>query len=216
MTNLAQFATQCLVTLRVVIYLIAPKSQITVPFHSSNLIIVDHNGEPYTPMRPIVEGMGLDWKTQYRKLTSNKKRWNMVIMTTVALDNKQRESTCIPLRKLFGWLQTIQPNRVRVDIRDTVIEFQNKCDDVLWEYWNKEQLDPIMPVQPPKRMRFLMTMEHGHVVSTLPVPFESMVAAPCEIAERLKEPGSFSIEDYLEIAKVANEKVAELVKWKLG
>lgn len=42
-------------------------SQITVPFHSTELYLVEHNGQPYTPMKPIVEGMGLDWKSQYAK-----------------------------------------------------------------------------------------------------------------------------------------------------
>lgn len=32
---------------------------ITVPFHGSALYVVNHNGEPYTPMKPIVEGMGM-------------------------------------------------------------------------------------------------------------------------------------------------------------
>ncbi|ENM5751831.1 hypothetical protein CW613_000002 [Vibrio mimicus] len=34
-------------------------NQITVPFHGSSLFIVEHNGEPYTPMKHIVEGMGM-------------------------------------------------------------------------------------------------------------------------------------------------------------
>jgi len=35
--------------------------QITlVPFHQQDLFLIDHNGEAYTAMRPIVEGMGLD------------------------------------------------------------------------------------------------------------------------------------------------------------
>ena len=32
---------------------------ITVPFHGAELYVVEHNGQPYTPMKPIVEGMGL-------------------------------------------------------------------------------------------------------------------------------------------------------------
>lgn len=34
---------------------------ITVPFHGSALYVVNHNGEPYTPMKPIVKGMGMEW-----------------------------------------------------------------------------------------------------------------------------------------------------------
>ncbi|MBZ9133183.1 hypothetical protein H5U46_25280, partial [Escherichia coli] len=29
---------------------------INVPFHGADLYVVNHNGEPYTPMKPIVEG----------------------------------------------------------------------------------------------------------------------------------------------------------------
>ncbi|WP_039990668.1 phage antirepressor N-terminal domain-containing protein, partial [Vibrio azureus] len=72
------------------------------PFYGSNLLVVEYNNEPYIPMKPIVEGIGLNWKTQYRKLTGNSERWTMVIMTMVASDNKPRERICIPLRKLFG------------------------------------------------------------------------------------------------------------------
>ena len=43
-------------------------TQITVPFHNAELYVVEHNGQPYTPMKTIVEGMGLDWKSQFVKL----------------------------------------------------------------------------------------------------------------------------------------------------
>lgn len=44
---------------------------------------------------------------------------------------------CLPLRKLAGWLQTISPNKVKPEIRDRVIQYQNECDDVLYDYWTK-------------------------------------------------------------------------------
>ncbi|MEZ9558394.1 phage antirepressor N-terminal domain-containing protein, partial [Vibrio splendidus] len=94
-------------------------NQIRVPFHGSNLFLIQHNGEPYTPMRPVVEGMGLAWQTQHRKLTTNTERWGVTMMVIPSLD-RHNEVTCIPLRKLFGWLQTLQPNRIREEIRDKV------------------------------------------------------------------------------------------------
>ncbi len=54
---------------------------INVPFRNTTLEMIDHDGQPYVAMKPIVEGMGLDWKTQHRKLTADKGRWGMVIMT---------------------------------------------------------------------------------------------------------------------------------------
>lgn len=42
-------------------------TQITVPFHNAELYLVEHDGQPYTPMKPIVEGMGLAWQSQLAK-----------------------------------------------------------------------------------------------------------------------------------------------------
>lgn len=72
-----------------------------VPFHNANLSIVNHNGQPYVPMKPIVEGMGLDWMGQYTKL---KQRFASTIeeITTVAQDGKQRTMICLPLKSYLA------------------------------------------------------------------------------------------------------------------
>ncbi len=44
---------------------------------------------------------------------------------------------CMALRKLAAWLNSISPNKVRPEIRDKVIQYQEECDDVLYEYWAK-------------------------------------------------------------------------------
>lgn len=110
---------------------------ITVPFHGSNLFVVEHNNQPYTPMKPIVEGMGLAWQVQQRKLAANPERWGITKMVIPTVGGYQ-ETLCLPLRKLFGWLQTISPNKVKADIRANVIRYQNECDDVLWQYWTNQ------------------------------------------------------------------------------
>ena len=183
-------------------------NQITVPFHGSNLIIVEHNNEPYTPMKPIVEGIGLDWRTQARKLRSNSTRWGVVMMTTHSLD-KHNQTTCIPLRKLFGWLQTLQPSRIRDDIRETVIQYQNECDDVLWQYWSKQQ-EPLIPIETPKHLRLLLNMENGQVVSSQPVPMDCCVFSRAEIPKLLVEPGYFSINELKLIADTAMNKITDI------
>lgn len=34
-------------------------NMMTVPFHGNSLYVVNHNGEPYVHMKPVVAGMGL-------------------------------------------------------------------------------------------------------------------------------------------------------------
>ena len=66
-----------------------------VPFANGELTLIDCNGEPYVAMKPVVEGMGLTWKTQYRKIVQ---RFNsvMVEMTTTGKDGKQYSMLCLP------------------------------------------------------------------------------------------------------------------------
>ncbi|OWF76999.1 phage antirepressor Ant [Yersinia rohdei] len=112
-------------------------STINVPFHGANLYVVNHNGEPYAPMKPIIDGMGMDWASQFTKLKNRFKTCVVKITMQLPGDDQQRDVTCLALRKLNGWLQTISPNKVKPEIRDKVIQYQEECDDVLYEYWTK-------------------------------------------------------------------------------
>lgn len=117
---------------------------LAVPFHGNQLYIINQNGEPYTPMKPIVEGMGLAWQVQHRKLTENKARWGVTEMV-IPSSGGQQEMVCIPLRKLFGWMQGIHPNKVNPEIRETVIQYQNECDEVLYQHWRARLAVPVYP-----------------------------------------------------------------------
>ncbi len=108
-------------------------STINVPFHGANLCIVNRDGNPYVPMKPIIEDMGLDWASQFTKL---KKRFSKGIVE-IAIPSKGGEQSmiCLAMHKLTGWLYSIMPNKVKPEIRDKVIKYQEECDDVLYEYW---------------------------------------------------------------------------------
>lgn len=107
-----------------------------INFHNDTIFLVEHNNQPFTPLKPICENIGIDWKVQHRKLTDPQgRRWTIHHMTTVAEDGKQRKMICLPLRKVAGWLMTISPSKVRPEIKDRLIAYQNECDEVLWSYW---------------------------------------------------------------------------------
>lgn len=128
---------------------VAASRAITVPFHGADLYVVEHNGQPFTPMKPIVTAMGLDWGSQFRKVAANESRWGIrniqipsgatIAESTIvgSADGKSRELTCIPVRKVAAWLATVEPGKVKnPDVRARVVMYQNECDDVLWQYWN--------------------------------------------------------------------------------
>lgn len=110
----------------------------SVDFHGQALMVISKDNEPYVAMRPIVEGMGLAWQPQHRKLTEDGVRFCVTMMVTqMPGDDQAREITTIPLRKLTGWLMTLQPSRMEASIAKKVLLYQNECDDALWAYWSK-------------------------------------------------------------------------------
>ncbi|WP_334469818.1 phage antirepressor N-terminal domain-containing protein [Arsenophonus sp. PmNCSU2021_1] len=140
-------------------------STINVPFHGNNLYVVNYNGEPYVPMKPIVDGMGMDWASQFTKL---KQKFNSTIaeITMVAEDGKERNMICLALRKLAGWLATISPNKVKPEIRDKVIQYQQECDDILYEYWTTGQVKA-KPRKQVKQIAGCITAEQQEAIKQL-------------------------------------------------
>lgn len=110
-----------------------------IPFHDDTVFLADREGQPYVPIRPIVENLGLSWKPQFTKLKANVKRWTVTIMVTVAADGKRRETVCIPLRKFFAFLLSIEPSKVKPAIRHKVEMYQEECDEALWRHWSGEE-----------------------------------------------------------------------------
>lgn len=110
---------------------------VNVEFYGDQLMIVNHNGEPYVPMKPVVENMGLAWQSQLYKVSKNPKRWGITKMV-IPTQSGMQEMVCLPLRKLFGWLATVSPNKVNPSIKDKIIRYQDECDNVLWQYWTSK------------------------------------------------------------------------------
>lgn len=139
-------------------------STINVPFHGDNLYVVNYNGEPHVPMKPIVEGMGLDWKSQFSKIKSRFSKGMVEI--TIPTKGGEQSMICLALRKLAGWLHTISPNKVKPEIRDKVIQYQEECDDVLYEYWTTGEVKA-KPRKQVKQIAGRITSEQQEAIKQL-------------------------------------------------
>ncbi len=108
-----------------------------VPFHGTTLYLVEHEGEPFAPVKPICDAIGLDVTTQQSKLSSAKARWGTRLIPATDADRKKYNMLCLPMRKLGGWLASINGPRIKPEIREKLIAYQNECDDALWRYWSE-------------------------------------------------------------------------------
>lgn len=124
---------------------------VRVPFRGSEIIAIEMAGEQYVAIKPICVCLGLDDRSQRRKITSNKPRWGGVILTLPSVSGDQ-ETLCIPRGKLFGWLATISPNKVAAALRDTLIAYQNEADAVLDRYFRQRHAEQHGADQPASRI----------------------------------------------------------------
>ena len=136
-----------------------------VSFHEDTIYCLDYQGEPFAPVKPIVENMGMDWASQTAKLKANKERWSVSIIetispkgianiTTPSLMGGEQKMLCMPVRKLPAFFASISPNKVKPELRPKIIRYQNECDEVLWRYWTQGKAErtssnpiPAVPVQ---------------------------------------------------------------------
>ena len=105
---------------------------------SDTIFCLTHNNQPFTPMKPIIENMGLGWASQTQKLNANKDRWG-VTMIVIPSENGEQNMLCMPVRKLPAYMNSINPKKVRAELRAKIELYQNESDDALWKYWTDGQ-----------------------------------------------------------------------------
>ncbi len=119
-----------------------------VTFHGDTIFCITLNDQPYVPVKPIAENLGLAWQAQAAKLSANKDRWSVTMIVTVAQDGKKRETLCIPVRKLPAFLASINSKKIRPELRPKIELYQAECDDALWDYWMKGRAERPATLKP--------------------------------------------------------------------
>lgn len=108
---------------------------ISLPFQGDTLTYMIQGGEQMVPMRPICENLGLDWKSQHRKLTSGDRPWGCGHMTTHDASGRAQEMLCLPVFMLPAWLFSVSPSKVRPELRDKLVAYQAECARVLYRHF---------------------------------------------------------------------------------
>ncbi|WP_399696551.1 phage antirepressor N-terminal domain-containing protein [Xenophilus sp.] len=105
---------------------------VSVKFLGATLQGAIKDGACFVAMRPVVEGMGLDWASQYTKMTKDEVLGPTVVeITMVAEDGKRRAMTCIPEEYLQGWMFTVKPGKVKAILRAKIVRYKRECYRVL-------------------------------------------------------------------------------------
>lgn len=126
-----------------------------VTFHGDTIFCLTYGNQPYTPAKPIVENLGPGWASQSQKLNSNKARWGVTIIV-IPSESGEQQMLCLPVRKLPAYLSSINPKKVRPELRAKIELYQAESDDALWNYWmngraERAKAEPVIPSPISKR-----------------------------------------------------------------
>ncbi len=196
----------------------AESNLITIDFHGKQLETFKEGDTEWVSVRSLCEGMGLHTEAQQKKLNANKEKFNTSLKRGVGKDGKSREIYCIPLKKMPGWLFTVDPNRVKPEARETVELYQEECFDVLYSYWHgkgqqSKPQQPQLPVIQPETITTVITIEPGkpprsqtYAGKVALVPCEALIEFE-KVALRLHRDHMFALEkatqDFLEAGVTA-------------
>ena len=149
---------------------LVPVEQKTVLFYEDEITatVIDEEGRQqiYVPLRPICEYLGLAWSSQLQRTRNDAvlaQEMTSVLISTrksddSALGPKTSAMICLPLDMINGWLFGINANRVRDDLRERLIRYQQDCYRVLAQAF----LSP--PARPDASTTLLQVREMGRAI----------------------------------------------------
>jgi len=89
---------------------LVPIEQKTVDFYEDQVTAVRlASGDVFIPLRPIVDGLGIDWASQTRRINrdpilTEESKVCVVVTTTQGLPDQRRNMLCLPLKHISGFL----------------------------------------------------------------------------------------------------------------
>lgn len=108
---------------------------IPVPGASSPIMAVQHDGTEWASITHVCDALGIDSKSQRRKIQG--KSWACGVMMTLQVAGQNREVFMVDRRTLTMWLATIDTNRVSEAARPTLEAYQLEAANALDSYFHK-------------------------------------------------------------------------------
>jgi len=98
---------------------------------------INEQGMVFIAMKPLIEAMGLNWKSQSVKLNKDS-RYGVIAIPYETASGVQ-EMVSLNADHLPAFLYSINPNKVKKELRDKIIAFQNETFAVINSYWRGKQ-----------------------------------------------------------------------------
>ncbi len=129
---------------------IVPIREQGVEFYGDTLIAAEGpDAQIYVPLKPISDSLGLSWPGQSERTRRHPVLSRAIVLVRVGADSRRGNpnALALPLDMLPGWLFGINAERIKPELREKVIRYQEECFRVLWNAF-KGDIQPATPAPP--------------------------------------------------------------------
>jgi hypothetical protein len=114
---------------------------VQVEFKSNKIEVVEES--QLVVVKDICISIGVDPKRQISKINSDCSFDSQLIKANT--NGGIQEVFCIPLSQLNGWLFSINPNKVKPEVKQKLIDYKKECFNVLFNHFNpNHQAEPYL------------------------------------------------------------------------
>ncbi|WP_336938989.1 phage antirepressor N-terminal domain-containing protein [Acinetobacter modestus] len=193
-----------------------------VKFNNQQVPVFFQNDKPYVAMKPICENIGLNWDGQRQRIKRNHVLNQGAVIITAPSSSGEQDYVALPLGMLNGWLMGVDANKVRLEIKDTLIKYQLECYDVLYKHFMpkpKKQIDMSMYVSKDVHHNLAlkyhrMFRQYDDMIDTMRAQVEDM-QRKCRRYDFKMARSAISIEEAANVLKVPVSKIKKVFQDEL-
>lgn len=110
----------------------------SIIINDTEIFIISNGIEKFVAIKPICQALGVSVQKQLEKIKNDEILSSTITLrVTVGADGKDREMQCLPLKYIFGWLFTINPENVKPEIKHLIVQYKRECYDALFDSFTK-------------------------------------------------------------------------------
>ena len=132
-------------------------------FNADIIQVFDEQGQ-YVSVKNLCKNIGIDFKTQYEKILGDESFCPKSFK--IETNGGAQVALCIPVEKINGWLFSINPNKVKPEIKAKLILYKNECFDVLYKHFNASKFEAyVSKIADLEASQILQTKRHADQIN---------------------------------------------------
>lgn len=110
----------------------------SIIINGTEIFVISNGNEKRVAIRPICEALGVDYSRQLKKIKEDEILSSVMGLTpTTGADGKEYKMQTLDLVFVFGWLFTINPENVKPELKQIILNYKKECYLALFDVYTK-------------------------------------------------------------------------------